>query len=795
MYDYDRSCRVLELGKILTMLSGETGIKDAAEAALAIKPVFDKYRVELLLRETEEAHSFMARFGAPSFSGAANVNSALARAKAGGILSAAELLSIAETLRVIRSVKEWRQSSDGSVESVLDVYFDNLAPNKFFEEKIFLCIKNDEEISDNASAALFDIRRKISSSVSNIRSRLDKLVRSQNAKYLQENIVTQRDGRYVVPVKAEYRADVPGLVHDTSASGATLFVEPMAVVEINNEIKVLRSKEKAEIERILAELSRIAADFADVAVNSYDALINLNLIFAKAKLGYRMRATIPKINDERYIHLKNARHPLIKANEVVPVTVTLGKDYDTLIITGPNTGGKTVTLKTLGLLTLMTMCGLMIPVDDNSSVYIFQKVLVDIGDEQSIEQSLSTFSSHMANIINILDVADERSLVLIDELGSGTDPIEGAALASAILMRFRTFGCRTAATTHYAELKSYALTTEGVENACCEFDVETLRPTYRLLIGVPGRSNAFAISSRLGLSNDIVENAKSLIDNDNLQLETIIASLENSRLEAEKERETAAHLRAELSAAKNSVKQRLEEIERERQKNADRAKEEAMRIVDNARAQSNAMLTELEKIKKSLNAENGAEMLSRARSSVKSTLNSMLDTADPVLSRSDDKYVLPRPLVVGDAVLIFDINKTATVISIDEAAKTAFVQAGIIKTKVPISNLRLTEQKPQSPVKRERNVKGLQSRAERTPTTEVDLRGMASDEAIMELDRYIDNAVLSGIPSITIIHGKGTGVLRNAVQSHLKRHKNIRTYRLGVFGEGETGVTIAEIKQ
>ena len=372
MYDYDRSCRVLELGKILTMLSGETGIKDAAEAALAIKPVFDKYRVELLLRETEEAHSFMARFGAPSFSGAANVNSALARAKAGGILSVAELLSIAETLRVIRSVKEWRQSSDGSVESVLDVYFDNLAPNKFFEEKIFLCIKNDEEISDNASAALFDIRRKISSSVSNIRSRLDKLVRSQNAKYLQENIVTQRDGRYVVPVKAEYRADVPGLVHDTSASGATLFVEPMAVVEINNEIKVLRSKEKAEIERILAELSRIAADFADVAVNSYDALINLNLIFAKAKLGYRMRATIPKINDERYIHLKNARHPLIKANEVVPVTVTLGKDYDTLIITGPNTGGKTVTLKTLGLLTLMTMCGLMIPVDDNSSVYIFQ---------------------------------------------------------------------------------------------------------------------------------------------------------------------------------------------------------------------------------------------------------------------------------------------------------------------------------------------------------------------------------------------------------------------------------------
>ncbi len=793
MYDYDRSARVLELNKILAMLANETGMADARDAALEIKPVFDRYRVENLLKETEEAHNFMARFGAPSFSGAENVNSALSRAKAGGILSAGELLGIAETLRVIRVVKEWRQASDGGSESALDVYFDNLVPNKFFEEKIFLCIKNEEEISDNASPALADIRRKISSSESNIRSRLDKLVRSQNAKYLQENIVTQRDGRYVVPVKAEHRAEVPGLVHDTSASGATLFIEPMAVVEINNEIKVLRSKEKAEIERILSELSAIAADFADTTIYSYGALVQINLIFAKAKLGYRMRATVPKLNDARYIHLKNARHPLIRQNEVVPVTVTLGKEYDTLIITGPNTGGKTVTLKTLGLLTLMTMCGLMLPVDDNSSVHIFSKVLVDIGDEQSIEQSLSTFSSHMANIINILDVADDDSLVLIDELGSGTDPIEGAALANAILMRFRSFGSRVAATTHYAELKSYALDTEGVENACCEFDVETLRPTYRLLIGVPGRSNAFAISSRLGLSSDIVENAKSLIDKDDLRLENIIASLESSRLEAEKERESANRLRAELNAAKNSVKQRLDEIERERQKNAERAREEAMRIVDNARSQSNALLGELETIKKGFTAENSAQMLSRARSSVKGALNSMLDTADPVLSRSDDNYVLPRKLKAGDTVLIFDINKTATVLSVDENAQTAFVQAGIIKTRVDIKNLRLTEQK-QAPERRERAVKGLTSRAERTATTEVDLRGMASDEAILELDKYIDNAVLSGVPSITIIHGKGTGVLRTAVQQHLKRHKNIRTYRLGVFGEGETGVTIAELK-
>ncbi len=793
MYDSDRCCRVLELNKILNLLASETGMADAAAAATQIKPSYDADTVRFLLKETEDAYSLIARFGAPSFGGAPNVNNALTRAKAGGVLLAGELLSIAETLRVIRTVKEWRQNSDTSNDTALDHYFDGLVPNKFFEEKIFLSIKNEEELSDNASPRLYDIRRSISSSIANIRSRLDKLTRSQSAKFLQENIVTQRDGRYVVPVKAEHRGEISGLVHDTSASGATLFVEPMAVVEINNEIKVLRAKEKAEIERILAELSAIAADFADSTIHSYEALVKLNLIFAKAKLGYRMRAAIPQINNERFVYLKNARHPLIKASDVVPITVGLGKEYDTLIITGPNTGGKTVTIKTIGLLTLMTMCGLMIPVDDNSSVYVFDKVLVDIGDEQSIEQSLSTFSAHMANIINILSVADSESLVLIDELGSGTDPIEGAALANAILMRFRSYGCRVAATTHYAELKSYALDTKGVENACCEFDVETLQPTYRLLIGVPGRSNAFAISNRLGLENDIVEVAKSLIDKNDLRLESIIESLEKSRLEAETERESANKLRIELSKAKNSVKSKLEELEKTRQEIADKARAEAMRVVDSAREQSNRMLSELESIKKSFTAANSAEMLARARSSVKGGLNRMQDTADPVLSRTGDAYVLPRPLKPGDTVLIFDINKNAVVISVDEAANSAFVQAGIIKTRVDISNLRLVDAAPK-PVKRERTIKGITSRAERDASSEVDLRGMASDEAILELDKYIDMAVLSGVPSITIIHGKGTGVLRKAVQQHLRTHKNIRTYRLGVFGEGEDGVTIAELK-
>lgn len=794
MYDIQKCCNVLELNKVLNLLANETGMADAAQAAQELGPSFDEYEVKKWLAETSDAHSLMARFGAPSFGGTLNVNSALARAKAGGTLSPLELLSIGETLRVIRTVKEWRQGADSSNETALDCYFDSLVPNKFFEEKIFLSIKNEEELSDNASPALFDIRRKISASIANIRSRLDKIVKGQSAKYLQENIVTQRDGRYVVPVKAEHRSEVAGLVHDTSSSGATLFVEPMAVVEINNEIKVLKAKEKAEIDRILAELSAIAADFSDSTIRSFDALVYINLVFAKAKLGYRMRATIPDINSERNIYLKNARHPLIKPSDVVPVTVSLGKDYDTLIITGPNTGGKTVTLKTIGLLTLMTMCGLMIPVSDGSSVHIFSKVLVDIGDEQSIEQSLSTFSAHMANIINILETADDDSLVLIDELGSGTDPVEGAALANAILMRFREKNARIAATTHYAELKSYALDTDGVENACCEFDVQTLRPTYRLLVGVPGRSNAFAISSRLGLEDGVVETAKGLIDKDDLRLENIIATLEKSRLEAEYEREAANKLRAELAAAKNSVKEKLESLERERVKQAETAKAEAMRIVENARTQTNKLLSELEDIKKSMTRDNAAEKLSRARSSIKGGLNRMLDDADPVIGRAEDNYVLPRALKVGDNVIIFDINKSATVLSVDEEGGTAFVQAGIIKTKVPISNLRLQNKQPQKQTAK-RNVNGVTSRAERTATTEVDLRGMASDEAIMELDKYIDNAVMCGIPSITVIHGKGTGVLRRAVQAHLRLHKNIRSYRLGVFGEGEDGVTIAEIKQ
>ncbi len=793
MYNLSRCNKVLELDKVLGLLSAETGLSDAAELARELTPSYDVEDVKVLLAETRDAHSLMARFGAPSFGGAPNVNSALARAKAGGVLSPSELLQIGETLRVIRVVYDWRRSSDSNAETSLDPYFDSLVPNKFFEEKIFLCIKNDEELSDNASPALFEIRRKISSSIANIRSRLDKLVKSQNSKFLQENIVTQRDGRYVVPVKAEHRSEVAGLVHDTSSSGATLFIEPMAVVEINNEIKVLKAKEKAEIERILAELSALAADFADCTTRSYASLVYLNLVFAKAKLGYRMKASIPSLSADRTLYLKKARHPLIKPSDVVPVTVGLGKDYDTLIITGPNTGGKTVTLKTIGLLTLMTMCGLMIPVDDGSSIFVFDKVLVDIGDEQSIEQSLSTFSSHMANIINIISVADENSLVLIDELGSGTDPIEGAALANAILIQLRAQGSRIAATTHYAELKSYALDTDGVENACCEFDVQTLRPTYRLLIGVPGRSNAFAISTRLGLDPAIVENAKGLIDRDDLRLENIIGSLEQARLEAEKEREEANKLRGELQAAKNSVKSKIDELEKERQKQAENSKAEAMRIVDNARVQTNKLLEELAEIKKSMNAANSAQMLARARSSVKGGLNKMQDLADPVISRDTDNYVLPRPLVVGDNVIIYDINKNAVVLSVDEASKTAVVQAGIIKTKVSIDNLRLAANKPKE-VKRERNIKGIQSRAERTAVTEVDLRGMASDEAIMELDKYIDNAVLSGIPSIRIIHGKGTGVLRKSVSAHLRTHKNIRTYRLGVFGEGEDGVTIAELK-
>lgn len=607
-------------------------------------------------------------------------------------------------------------------------------------------------------------------------------------KYLQDPIVTIRGGRFVVPVKAECRGEVPGLVHDTSSSGATVFVEPMGVVEANNDIKVLKSKEEAEIERILMELSVEAGSFADSIVQGYQAAVELNVLFAKARLAYQMKATVPIMNDTGEIELKKARHPLIDPKKVVPTNIELGIHFDTLVVTGPNTGGKTVSLKTVGLLTLMAMCGLMIPAADNSRLSIFQQVLADIGDEQSIEQSLSTFSAHMMNIIHILEQAGEHSLILLDELGAGTDPVEGAALAMSILEALRKKGARIAATTHYAELKAYALQTPGVENGCCEFDVATLRPTYRLLIGVPGRSNAFAISERLGMPPQIVQRAKELVSAENTRFEDVVQNLEQSRQGLESERQEAMRLSAEAQKAKREAQEKKEQIERQCEAELERARIEARNLVARTRAQTDALLNELDDLRRQ---KKKADVQTKAR--LKAGLRAMENDADPVKEREREAYVLPRKLKVGDEVLIVDLDKSATVLEEEDTSGNVLVQAGIIKTRVPVENLRLLEKK-QAKKQVGSTTRTVRSRAEAPVMRELDLRGETASEALLDLDNFIDGALLSGIHMLTVIHGKGTGVLRKAVQEHLRRHPSVKSYRLGTFGEGENGVTIVELK-
>ncbi len=794
-YNIGRYLKTLELDKILEMLAGEAALPDAAAAARSLVPETDIRAVGGLLANTGDAYAFMSRYSAPSFGSARDVSSPLRRAEASAVLSIPELLDIAETLRVIRSVKVWRSDCTGVQETSLEQLFGALVPNKYLEEKITFAVKSEDELNDNASPALYDIRRKITAKSAKIRESLERIVRGPLAKYLQDAIITQRDGRFVVPLKAEHRGQINGIVHDTSATGSTLFIEPMAVVETNNEIRVLKLSEQEETERILAELSAEAGGFADSIIHSYAALSELDLIFAKAKLAYKMKASMPEINKDGYIRLKRARHPLISYKTVVPVTLELGKEYDTLIITGPNTGGKTVTLKTIGLLTLMTMCGLMIPADDGSKIAVFGRIFADIGDEQSIEQSLSTFSSHMVNIIHVIEQADDDSLVLFDELCAGTDPVEGAALAKAILMRLSSLGAKTAATTHYAELKSYAIDTDRVENASCEFDVATLKPTYRLIIGMPGRSNAFAISGRLGLDRSIIDSAREQVSDNDMRFERVVESLEKARRLAEEEHAKAQELRRRLDEAKKKSEQREQELEIKQQRLMEQTRENADRIIENARYKASQLLNELEEMKKKLNAENAAKLAEKARADFKKTISELEGSADPVVRRAaagEAVTVLNR----GDVVLVTDINREATVLEVKPEEKRAFVMSGSIKMWADFDNLRLKSRNSASDeFKKTRRVSGIVSRGKRTVSGEIDLRGMASDEALMELDRYIDNAVLSGISTVTIIHGKGTGTLRKAVQAHLRTHRNIASYRTGTFGEGETGVTIAEIKE
>ncbi len=781
--------RALELDKILNMLAQETTCEDARELALQTEPLEGKFQIEEQLRQTEDAYILTGRFGAPSFGRVKNMTNAFRRAEAGGCLSPKELLGIAETLRITRGIRQWRNRCAG-MDTSLDLLFERLTENKHLEERITSCIIGEEEISDNASTELMNIRRKMRIASSKAREILDKIIHSSTyQKYLQDAIVTQRSGRFVVPVKAECRGSVPGLVHDTSSSGATVFIEPMGVVQANNDIRVLESKEAAEIERILYELSAEAGGHADTAAESFEAMVELNLIFAKASLGYKMKATMPIINDQGQIDLKSARHPLLDPKTAVPTNITLGKEFDTLVITGPNTGGKTVSLKTIGLLTLMAMCGLMIPAADNSEISIFSKVLVDIGDEQSIEQSLSTFSAHMTNIVSILKEANRSSLVLIDELGAGTDPVEGAALAVAILEKLRRKGAKIASTTHYAELKEFALKTPGVENGCCEFDVSTLRPTYKLLIGVPGRSNAFAISRRLGIDEDIVDRANTLVSVESRQFEDVVKNLDNRRQQLEQELQSARKLEQKARDASHQAEEELKKVRLQAERELEKAKQEASRLLARTKAQSDALIKELEDMKKK-----GSSLTNEDKVKLRQSIRQMENQADPVKEQKKDDYVLPRPLKAGDTVLMKDIDKKATVLETPaENANTVLVQAGIIKTRTPLKNLKLLETEKISvsgrPIDR-----SPRSRIDTRPVTEVDVRGYTADEAIMEVDRALDNAILSRLSSLTIIHGKGTGVLRREIQAFLRHHKAVKSFRLGTFGEGEAGVTIVEMK-
>lgn len=786
----NRHYKTLELDKILERLAGQTSLDDAREMALKLEPQFDLKKAQLLLKQTDDAVVLSGKYGAPSFGSAVNCSGNLRRAQAGGCLTASELLAIADTLRIIRTVKEWHLRF-ASVETTLDTYFSGLISNKYLEERITSAIISEDEISDKASTALSDIRRKIRTASSKAREVLDKIIHSSSyIKYLQEAIITQRDGRYVVPVRSECRNNVPGLVHDTSSSGATVFIEPMGVVQANNDIKMLKAKEEEEIERILFELSANAGEFADTIIHSYTNLANLNLIFAKANLAYSMKATMPALNDKGVVDIKQARHPLIEKDKVVPVDIVLGKSFDTLVITGPNTGGKTVTLKTLGLFTLMAMCGLLVPCADNSELSVFRRVLVDIGDEQSIEQSLSTFSAHMTNIIQIMKLANAGSLCLIDELGAGTDPVEGAALAIAILEKLRTRHAKIASTTHYAELKEFALRTEGVENGCCEFDVVTLKPTYRLLIGVPGKSNAFAISKRLGMDSDIVDRASELVSSESRQFEDVVEKLEKRRQSLEKQLENANRLTAKANTEKQKAENEMRKAKENAEREIERAKQEAQRIISRTRADADRLVEEINKARKE------KELSADARSKLKKNIAQMEAHADPIKLKNtpDEEYKLPRPLKVGDTVLIYDIDKNATVLAPPSKEGQVLVQAGIIKTRVDIKNLRLLKSQVKPAASRFPSTRNVPSRMDVRPETEVDVRGETGFDAVSIVDKAIDNAVLSGVGKLTIIHGKGTGVLRREINQYLRTNKEVKSHRLGVFGEGEDGVTIVELK-
>ena len=787
---FEKSIQTLELPRVLELLAAQAATEEGKERCRSLRPSADPDDVQRLQKETSAACAMIVLKGTPALSGVRPVAASLQRADMGGALNTRELLDIASLLRCARSAKEY--AAGDRERTCIDHLFASLQSNRYLEDKISGSILSEEEIADAASPELADIRRHIRASASKVRDILQKLISSSQAKYLQESIITMRSGRYVVPVKSECKNEIPGLVHDVSGSGGTFFIEPMAVVKTNNELRELQSREEKEIERILRELSAECAAHKEDIAQDYDLLVLIDCIFARARLSDKLRCTEPKLA-KKGITLRKARHPLLDPKKAVPNDLYLGDQFDTLVITGPNTGGKTVTLKTIGLLTLMAQCGLHIPADADSTVVVFDHVLSDIGDEQSIAQSLSTFSSHMVNIVGILAECGPGSLILFDELGAGTDPVEGAALAAAIIESARERGALVCATTHYAELKVYAMTTQGVENASCEFNVETLAPTYKLLIGVPGKSNAFAISRRLGLPQAIIDKAAARINAENVRFEDVLTQLDRQRQQMEKEKDEARKLRREMEESAKTAREYRERLEKEKAKAVEKAQAEARAIIQEARDTADQVFAELNEMRR--RQEKEADWLEQNQR--RSDLRRQLNEAEDALGSHEELPPPPptRPARAGDTVELVKMGTRASVISVNKDGSLQ-LQAGILKITAKQEEVRVVEdaggggkkQAVQIAQRAEHQLRSLGA------SPEVDLRGMMTDEAILVLDRFLDSAVMGRLDTVTVIHGKGTGAVRKAVREHLKRSKYVKSFRPGRFGEGEDGVTVVELR-
>ncbi|RHO38532.1 endonuclease MutS2 [Dorea sp. AM13-35] len=783
----------LEYNKIIEQLIEHASSFSGKELCRRLKPMTDISAIRSAQDETAAAFTRIVKKGRPSFSGCNPVNDSIRRLEIGGVLGSGELLRICKLLETAGRARAYgRHDNADEMEDCLDGYFEQLNPVTILVNEIRRCVIDEDEISDDASPGLKHVRRAMNQINDKVHATLSNMVNGSLRTYLQDPIITMRGDRYCIPVKAEYRSQVSGMIHDQSATGSTLFIEPMAVVKLNNDLKELYGQEQEEIQKVLARLSADSAEYTTEIHTCYTILRQLDFIFAKGALALDMNASQPIFNTEGRIHIREGRHPLLDKKNVVPITLTLGDTFDLLIVTGPNTGGKTVSLKTVGLFTLMGQAGLHIPALDRSELAVFHDVYADIGDEQSIEQSLSTFSSHMTNIVSFLKQVDEHSLVLFDELGAGTDPTEGAALATSILNHLHSRGIRTMATTHYSELKVYALSTPGVENASCEFDVETLRPTYRLLIGIPGKSNAFAIASRLGIPDYIIEDAKTHLTEQDESFEDILTDLETSRKTLDKERETIAAYKREIERLKMETSQKQEKLEAQRDRILREANEKAHAILEDAKETADETMRNFHKFgKANFSAAEMEKERERLRKKMAKTRSGM--TPEPAKPKKQYK---PSDFKLGESVKVLSMNLTGSVVSLPDAKGNLDVQMGILRSKVNISDLEIIDEKPnylQKTAKRTGKGK-IKMNKSLTVATEINLLGKTVDEAVAELDKYLDDASLAHLSSVRIVHGKGTGALRQGIHKYLKRQKHVKSFRLGAFGEGDAGVTIAELR-